>query len=232
LNSHVAAFKVTSSTGALTAVTNSPFATSTTPVQVVVDASGKFVYASDFGSGVLGGVSEFTLGSSGALTPVSGSPFNTENGGPFGVATTGQFVYVTEKNASQVAALSITAGTGGLAPLAPEYYATGNQPTGVVVAVTQSGKYLYVANDGDSTISAYSVGSSGALTAIGSPLTTTQPYYLAVDPLGKFLYATNPLNGTITGYTINSTTGALTQFSGTATAAGTQPVSLTVVTVP
>jgi 6-phosphogluconolactonase (cycloisomerase 2 family) len=77
---------------------------------------------------------------------------------------------------------------------------------------------------------------TGVLTAIaGSPFAATvAPWYLAVDPSGSFLYATNPNSGdnTITGFTINSTTGALTQFTGAATAAGTHPVALTVVTVP
>lgn len=233
-NNDVAGFTVNSSTGALTAANGSPFATGATPVQVVVDASSQFVYVSDSGSGIFGGVSAFTLTSgSGMLTPVPGSsPFDTvPNGEPFGLATTGQFLYVTERAAGGVAGLSITSGTGGLGPLPDSPYATGQLPTGVVVS--SSGKYLYAANYQDSTISEYSVDASGALTAIGAPLATTaQPWYLAIDPSGKFLYATNPANNTITGFTINSSSGALTQFSGSATMAGTQPVSLTVVTVP
>ena len=234
LNNDVAAFKVTSSTGALAAVTNSPFATASTPTQVVVDASAQFVYVPDFNDG-RGGVSAFTLSSvsTGNLVPVPGfSPFYTKSsGGPLGVATTGQFLYVSEQNANEVAALSITSGTGGLIPIAPEYYATGSQPTGIVLS--PSGKYLYVANNGGTTISGYQVNADGSLSEMASSpfAATVAPWYLAIDPSGKFLYTTNPAANTITGFTINSS-GALAQFSGSATTAGTQPVSLTVVTVP
>jgi 6-phosphogluconolactonase len=229
----VAGFTVNSTTGALATASSSPFTAGGEPAQLVVDASGKFAYAADFSS-VQGGVSAFTLDSgSGALTPVAGfSPFNIVlNGAPLGVATTGQFVYVTEQNANAVFAMSITGGTGGLITIGTRT-ATGVEPTGVVV--TPSAKYLYVANYGDSTISGYSVNSStGALTSLGTPFAATAAaYYLAVDPSGSFLYATNPNGNTISGFTINSSTGALTQFSGSATAAGTQPVALTVVTVP
>ena len=239
-NSSVAGFTVNSSSGALTAMANSPFVTGALPTQIAVDASGKFAYVADFGSGVLGGLSAFTLGSgTGVLTPVPGSsPFTTvANGGPLGVATTGQFVFVSEQYTSNVAALTINSGTGGLSPVAGSPFAAGGEPAGTVL--TPSGKYLYVANSqaGDNTISGYSVNSTtGVLTPIsGSPFAATvSPWYLAVDPAGKFLYATNPgvSDNTITGFTINSSTGALTQFSGAATAVGTEPVGLTVVTLP
>ncbi len=230
-NNAVAGFTVNSTSGALTTASNSPFSASGEPAQVVVDASGQFVYAADFSS-VVGGVSAFTL-SSGALTPVPGySPFNiVATGGALGLATTGQYVYVTEQNANVVVAMSINSG-GGLSIIGTAA-ATGSEPTGVVL--TPSAKYLYVANYGDSTISAYSVNSTtGALMPLtNSPFAATAaPYYLAVDPSGSFLYATNPADNSITGFTITSSSGALTPFSGTATAVGTQPVSLTVVTVP
>jgi 6-phosphogluconolactonase (cycloisomerase 2 family) len=236
-NNAIASFTVNSSTGALTAVSNSPFTTGTTtePVQLAVDASNSFVYSSDVAS-VVGGVSAFTLtssgGSAGALTAVPGTPFTTIlSGQPVGLATAGKFLYVSEEAAGRLEALSIN-NTGSLAPTPNSPYTTGNGPVGVVIA--PSGKFLYVADVNDNTISGYTVDStSGELTAMSnSPFATTaSPWYLAIDPSGKFLYATNPNDGTITGFTIDSTTGALTQFSGAATAAGTQPVALRVVTV-
>jgi 6-phosphogluconolactonase (cycloisomerase 2 family) len=235
-NNDMAGFTVNSTSGALTAISGSPFPAGLQPPNIVVDASGKFAYVADFGN-VLGGVFGFTLNSAGGLTPVPGaSPFDTGiSSQSAGVATTGSFVYVTEQSSSVVVGLSIDSATGGLTTIPGSSLATGSQPAGV--AVTPSGKYLYVANSGGTTISGYSVDSTtGVLTAIaGSPFAATvAPWYLAVDPSGSFLYATNPNSGdnTITGFTINSTTGALTQFTGAATAAGTHPVALTVVTVP
>ena len=114
-------------------------------------------------------------------------------------------------------------------------FAAGNGPTGAVVA--PSGKFLYAANYTDAQFPAYSVDSTvGGLTAVtNSPFTATAaPWYLAIDPSGKFLYGTNPgsSDNSISGFTINTSSGALTQFSGSPTAAGTQPVALTVVNVP
>ena len=237
-NNDVAGFTVNSSTGALTAMNPATFPTGTTPVQVVVDSSNSYVYVSDYND-VLGGIFAFSLDStSGVLTPVPGSsPFSlpTLNAGAIGLATTGQYVYVAEQNYGNVAGLSIISGTGGLNTLISSPFAAGNGPTGVVIA--PSGKFLYAANYTDATISAYSVDSTaGGLTAVtNSPFTATAaPWYLAIDPSGKFLYATNPgsSDNSISGFTINTSTGTLSQFSGSPTAAGTQPVALTVVNVP
>ena len=52
---------------------------------------------------------------------------------------------------------------------------------------------MFVANEVSNDISAYRIGSDGALTAIpGSPFAgDIGPYALAVDPTGKFLYVVN-----------------------------------------
>jgi DNA-binding beta-propeller fold protein YncE len=72
-SSNVSAYTVDSSTGALTAVSGSPFAAGTGPYSVTVDPSGKFTYAVNYFSN---NVSAYTIDSStGALTVVSGSPF-------------------------------------------------------------------------------------------------------------------------------------------------------------
>jgi 6-phosphogluconolactonase len=228
----VAAFSVNSSTGALTAVMGSPFPTGSQPARAVVDATGKFLYVSDFND-PLGGISAFTIGSSGGLTPISGSsPFATlVNGGPGSLVTVGQFVYVGENNLNQVVALSINSSTGGLSTVAGSPYPTGSGPTSL--ALDPTGKYLYVANSQSSTISAFTVNATnGTLTEMGaSPFTAgSAPLNLAMDTSGKFLYATNPTANTITGFTLDST-GALTPFTGQPFAAGTGTTSLTVVTI-
>jgi len=231
-NNAIAGFSITGSTGALTSL-GTPVVNAGGPAHIVIDSTNNYLYTSDYNSGVVGGVTAYTLNSSnGVLTPVPGfSPFTTVgDGGPFGLATTGGFLYVGESLANSVAQFSITNGTGGLLPITTAI-ASGNSPAGM--AVTPNGKYLYVANANDTTISGYSVGSTGALTALsGSPFAaSSNPYYLKIDPSGAFLYATNLSAGTITGFTINSSTGALTQFSGSPTSVGINPTSLAVVAV-
>jgi 6-phosphogluconolactonase (cycloisomerase 2 family) len=240
-NNAVAAFTVNSSTGALTPITNSPFPAGTQPQNVIVDPTGSFAYVTDFGD-FSGGIFSFTL-SGGAPTAIPGySPFDTVlRGTPAGMATTAGYLYLTEQAVGEVDGLAI-GGNGALSLVPSSPISTGGtRPTGVVIATTTSGKYLYVANAGTgnaatpSSIAAYSINSStGELTPLAnSPFATTvSPFYLAVDPSGSFLYATNPNDNTITGFTINASTGALVQLSGSATPAGTLPVSLTTATIP
>ena len=88
-----------------------------------------------------------------------------------------------------------------------------------------SGKYVYVANQTDGTISAYSLNNStGALTAIGTATASAAgTNALSYSSDGKYLYATNGTEGTVTFFTINAN-GSLTG-AGTATA-GTLPSSM------
>src|SRR6202012_4268773 len=91
-------------------------------VQLVVDPSGKFLYASNdndfFGNNPTDSISAFTIEPSGALTPVPDSPFAIPGPGggtsePFGIVDTGSFVYAALLN--QVAAFSVDSTTGALA---------------------------------------------------------------------------------------------------------------------
>ncbi len=72
----VAAYKIDATTGAITPISGSPFATGIlSPTHIAVDPSGKFVAL--VGSGVSGGaIAVLAVDNlSGALTPVSGNPF-------------------------------------------------------------------------------------------------------------------------------------------------------------
>jgi 6-phosphogluconolactonase (cycloisomerase 2 family) len=93
-----------------------------------------------------------------------------------------------------------------------------------------TGKFLYSANNGDGTISAFTINaSSGALTAMGgSPVAAgMQPYELKRDPSGHFLYAVDESTpGAVLGYAIDATTGALAAVPGSPFAVGNVPESL------
>ena len=75
-----------------------------------------------------------------------------------------------------------------------------DSPAGIVprsVTVDPLGKFVYVANYGSNDVSAYSIGSSGALTLIGSfTAGIASPYSVTVDPSGSFVYVANSGNGT------------------------------------
>ena len=88
------------------------------------------------------------------------------------------------------------------------------------------GRFLYVTNTGDNTISVFSINAiTGALTAVGMPVAAgVGVLSLAVDPSGQFLYSSNfgsPVVGaSISGYSINRTTGALVSTPNSPYAAG------------
>src|SRR5208283_2004806 len=92
----------------------------------------------------------------------------------------------------------------------------------VLGASGNAGPYVYVANEGSNSVSAYSIGSNGALTQLtGSPFAAGPfPYGVAVSPNGSFLYVTNyTTSGSVSAYSIGSN-GALTQLTGSPFAAG------------
>src|SRR5580700_11668890 len=76
-------------------------------------------------------------------------------------------------------------------------------------------QFAYVANFGDNTVSAYNVGSNGALTPVpGSPFATGRsPVSVTVDPTGTYAYTANGADGTVSAYSINSD-GSLTPVPG------------------
>jgi 6-phosphogluconolactonase (cycloisomerase 2 family) len=88
-----------------------------------------------------------------------------------------------------------------------------------------SGKYVYVANETNGTVSAYGLNNStGALTVIGTPISAAAgTNSLSYSNDGKYLYATNGSAGTVSIFTIGSN-GSLSA-AGTATT-GTLPSSI------
>jgi len=83
------------------------------------------------------------------------------------------------------------------------------------VAIDPAGKYLYVANSVDATVSGFTItAGTGALTSIGTATATgaagsTTPAALIVDPSSQYLYVANGDDGTISLLLIGAG-GALT----------------------
>jgi 6-phosphogluconolactonase (cycloisomerase 2 family) len=206
----VDAFAADAKTGIPHNLKGSPFKAGTS-YDLVVDPSGKFLYASDYDPP--GGVLAFTIGSGGALTPVPGSPFDVpgppgSNYQPLGIVDTGKYVYIALAT-NQVAAFSIDGKTGALKVVPGSPFAAGNGPT----YMAQTGDFVYVVNALDGTISGYSIDEkSGALTAIpGSPF-GSDGFSIAIERLGKYLYLSGHRG--VQGYDIDPGTGALSMGVG------------------
>jgi 6-phosphogluconolactonase (cycloisomerase 2 family) len=100
-------------TGALAAVSGSPFATGSTPGALCVDPLDRFVYATDQASD---GVSAYALdAASGSLIAIAGSPF-AAGSGPSAVSVdpTGSFAYVANGGAQTLSVYAIASDSGAL----------------------------------------------------------------------------------------------------------------------
>jgi 6-phosphogluconolactonase (cycloisomerase 2 family) len=102
---------------------------------------------------------------------------------------------------------------GSVSDLVPKRVTAGAEPRGI--AAHPSGEFLYVANNGDATISEFAIAADGGLSPLRSlpvPVSTGAPTSLVMDPAGRvlFLISYTPGAGAITSFTIASN-GTLTE---------------------
>jgi 6-phosphogluconolactonase (cycloisomerase 2 family) len=159
---------------------------------------------------------------------------------------TDRFVYVTDYASAQMVGYIITCTTSCsdttsrtnnriLNYMIDGPFKTGVEP--VSAAVDPRGKFLYVANSLDNSVSAYTLDiSTGipttAINATGSSVNTTdtEPAVVAVDPaLGRFVVTANQLGDSLSGFKLDPTAGTLSQSQGTPyPVAGYQPKAMVI----
>jgi 6-phosphogluconolactonase len=81
-----------------------------------------------------------------------------------------------------------------------DFFPVGNNP--VAVSVVNNGSYVYAVNESDHTVSAFQVGSDGALSSIGVFAVGRAPNAIAGDPAGKFLYVTDGGSNQLYGFLV------------------------------
>ncbi len=252
----ISAYAIDGVTGALTNINNE--VTGNGPSSIAVDPSGKFAYVSNYIStnvsaykidSTTGGlISNGTIGPD--LTPV---PVYTPPGqftvvlpdtqahpSAIVVDTSGKFVYMTNYNSNNVLGYTVDLTNGLLSNT------TSVQTTlytySYSVTVSPSGKFIYVAVSGNTTIEAsvwaYEIDPiNGSLyTVAGSPFLMGLemiPRTITIDPSGKFAYvASSPFkvvspSTTISTFSINTTTGALTNIGSPLLTTGSNPAAMT-----
>lgn len=220
----VDAFSISGS-GVPSVISGSPFPSGTN-LYLATDPDGEFVFTSV--DDPPGGIFGFTIGSTGGLTEIPGSPFGipgqtVANSQPSGIVANELYVYAALTGSNQVAAFSITSGTGVLTPVANSPFPAGAEPTALVL----TNNFLYVINSLDFTISGYSVESStGALAPLATSPFSIAGTALATDFFGQYLYVSGPTG--IQAFIVDSTSGDLTPITGSPFAAS-DVVSLIVV---
>lgn len=187
--------------GVLTRLGNSPFAVGTSPSALNVPQGGQFLLVANAGSN---NISSFAMcvavtascaTPNGSLTQVTGSPFPA-GVGPVAIAADPgfDFVYVVDKTSNQISEYSFSTGTGVLTPLSSPTISTGTTPVGIVIrsgvtagfvgnATDNTTDWVYVSNNGGSSLSAFTLTtSSGVLSVLGQAVTTEgQPSAIAAQ---------------------------------------------------
>jgi 6-phosphogluconolactonase len=234
LGTQIQGYSIDGTTGALTALTGSPFASSNTESSSMsTDPAGKFLFLSGANDNQ---VTVFSVSQTdGSLTTVGSFPtgfFAAE-------ATTdglGKFLYVTAGNLGSAVAVYSIGSTGSLTPTSGSPFSISiaqleAEPTGkFLLGVTGNG-----ANNGftsDDHIYVFSINqSTGAITPVtGSPFPTTfTPASLTVHPSGTFVYTFNQtVVGTspTEGFQFNAATGAVTPLSSSPFTSLTAPAGM------
>ena len=233
ITSQIYGYAIDSQTGALTALSSSPY-----PAPDAITLSGgtglnNFLYVGSDGlltGGLAPAVEAFSIGGDGSLSPsIAGSPsmvapFSNELGGPGPwPVTASSYLYVSEyeNGTGGIAAFSIDVDSGVLTPLPASPFSLPisavpgkivYDPLGyifVILSTTTPNPQNYVAG--------YALNSTtGALTSVpGSPFSVGSIAGPAIDASGKFLFAGSDQNQTIDEFQVDSATGTLTPFTGT-----------------
>jgi YD repeat-containing protein len=187
---------------------------------ISVDPSGQFAYTVGHGSSIVGYTIDPHTGSLTRLPDFFSPVFSWVMVDP-----TGRFLFATFSGRAEVWAYTIgPSGTLTAVPGAP--FPAGHGPQSVTV--DPLGKFAYVLNGNDGTLSAFAINPvSGVLTPItGSPFASgSNPSTAALDGSGRFLYAANAGSNNVSAYIVASATGALKPI-GAPFAAGAGPVGV------
>jgi 6-phosphogluconolactonase len=225
-SNNISVFSIDSGTGALTAVSGSPFPIGAQPLNMALSSSGAVLYVSCAG----GFVQAFSV-NAGVFLPLNGSPYQAGTN-PTGLTIdpTGAHLYTANTADSSISEFSIGS-DGTLTEML-------GSPLGEVTATSAplalledpSGKYLYVANGGTSNLAAYTVDSAGGLTILtNSPFATgSGPSLLTADPNGKYLLAgTGTQPGSIQTFSLDLSTGTLTSVATISTGGAATSILVT-----
>jgi len=207
----VSGFTWSTSTGALTAISGSPFLAGSNPTALVADRSGKFLYVANSGSN---SISIYTINATTgvltAATPATVALADT----PVGIAVHPTLnVLYTAIGTSGIAVLNYDGTTGAMTFMNNIAPLTGGNSQGITIA--KSGNFAYVANGLSPTggVEAWKLNATGNLT---TPVQATPylahdtPVEVIIDPTGSFLLALNNQSNDVSMYSVNTSTGALT----------------------
>jgi DNA-binding beta-propeller fold protein YncE len=179
--------------------------TTSTPV------TNAFLYATNFNDGTVSAFGRNT--NTGALSFISKRNAGAVSG-PNGIAVTKQndLVYVANAADGNVYGFSIVqSGSGTPGDLASVGAGVPSGGTPQIVAIDQTGSFVYVTNAGTKTVSEFVINNDGTLSSNGSVVAgfPGKPFGITAHPSANFIYVADNTGGRLYTYSIG-TNGVLT----------------------
>lgn len=199
-------------TGALSAVSGSPFPAGTGALSLTATPDGRTIYVAHTVSGTISG---YRLHSDGTLARIPGAQLDL--GVPavgFAISPDGSRMFATIGGATNEVRSYAIAASGALTPTgAPATTIPGlsglSMPT-----LSPDGRYLFLASWLNMTVSSFAVQPDASLRPVGGPVFAgMQPTLHAVTPDGRFLYVSNEASDGVAGFAIGPD-GGLTPTPG------------------
>jgi 6-phosphogluconolactonase (cycloisomerase 2 family) len=210
-SNNISGFSFDQSTGALTPLPGSPYATGKTPDALVVDPSGQHVYVANMNANTVS-IYSMNPNARGALVHLTDQSLPGTMPVAMAIDVTGTFLYVVEDGTNDVAAFTIDPKSGLLTAVQGSPFAAGSYPFSI--AVDPSGSYLYVEAYGF-VLSFEINAATGSLASIGSYNIDDTVLTIMVDPSGRYLYTSDwsptAAPGNIGVLAINPISGVLTR---------------------
>jgi len=222
-SSQVAAFAIAS--GGALSLLNRVSSAGGGPAFVSVDATGKYVFVANYGGGT---VAVFALEADGKL----GAKVDDDAPGPKAHAilpgTTNKFVYAPVLGTDAVYQYAFDDTKGTLTPLSPARATVASGAGPRHIAFAPNGRYAFVVNELNDTVTSFAIEASGALTAqqslstlpSGASGASNTGADIHVHPNGRFLYSSNRGHNSIAVFAV-AADGKLALLENTPTGGST-----------
>lgn len=216
--------------GALTAISGSPYQLGYTPNAVAVNPANTIVFVAGFNSG-LGYINAFSIGSNGGLSLLATNSVGLADPISMDVSPDGQWLIGLDGNGLTVDEYQVNSTNGQLTLAAGQSYVISNAtvvPRGLKISPNGSFVFAAIGTAGDLVFPFNTT--TGVLSAPGrlSLPANVSDNALTVSPNSSYLYiARSGTAGGLGVYTISST-GVLQPISGSPFAAGSQPFATVV----
>jgi len=217
----VESFAIGQDTGTLTRVDSAP-SQGGGPAHVAVDATGRWVLVANYGGGT---AAVLPIAADGALSAAVATVSPGANAHQAVLDAANAVLYVPSLGTDRVAVYGFTAATGALAARTPATAPANSGPRHLALA--PDGAHAWVMNERASSVTTYTVGAGGALTA-GATVSSLPAGFsgantgaeIAVHPSGRWVYASNRGHNSIAVFDVG-TNGALTLAANTPTGGAT-----------